>query len=392
MYLIDFIKVCLKNKKMVLLYPILAGLIAIGIASILPKTYYSEIRVKIDDSNSSMSGGVSLGGGSSAMSSLLGISGASAEQADFYLEIMTSREIMVQAIKKFKLDSVYKKTSIDMTLKSFSKDFSADIDDNGIIFCGFQQDNQDFVKELVTFFVEKTNERYMFLQKERLKYSTEFTRHKKERFLDSLNALNDELSQFYKENNLVNLESQLTLSLGALAGYEQQLSALKIEKDYNGLNNNNKDLTYKRYEDKINVLKTQFRKIRGSKSKNYKPGRNSVYLNADWAIEKFQYEQTLVKQIKMVAEILEIISQELVISEAKLTRNQAVAQIVQDAYRPDWKVKPKRAVWAISASVITFFFLVSFVLFRAFLKGEIGDNEEIRKALNDLISDLSKKS
>ena len=94
----------------------------------------------------------------------------------------------------------------------------------------------------------------------------------------------------------------------------------------------------------------------------------------------------------MLEEILAIVSQELVVSEAKFTRNQAVAQVVQDAYLPDWKVKPKRAVWAILASVLTFLLLTSYVLFKSFLKGEIGENEEFRKSANDIVSGKYKES
>ena len=137
-------------------------------------------------------------------------------------------------------------------------------------------------RDIVRHMVKISNERYLTLQRERLQYSIEYLRNQERELMDSVKAISDELIEFYRENNLVDLNSQMEITVKALAGYETQINNYKLSEQMQGKDNADKNETRK----KRLLLEKKFRELRGRYDTTYVPTDKSLYINSDWASEK----------------------------------------------------------------------------------------------------------
>lgn len=384
---------CLTKKKL-FIFPIVAALICFTIAWFLPPIYTTELRLQVDASTSESA---SLGGVSSMFKSSMGALSQSSlssvlggqnvvKPSDLYLEILSGREVALNTIHKFRLDTLYKKKADELTLKRFYKDVSIIEDASGVISCGFEAKDKVMARDIVRHMVKISNERYLTLQRERLQYSIEYLKNQERELMDSVASISDELIEFYRENNLVDLNSQMEITVKALAGYETQINNYKLSEQMQGKDNADKSETRK----KRLLLEKKFRELRGRYDSSYVPTDKSLYVNSDWASEKILYQERRASDLKRFQTLLEFVSTEKMNTESQNLKNQPVIQIIQDAYLPDWKTRPKRAKWAIGGFVASFFVTLFFVIYKGISTGAIVGSEGARRKLEQVKSSLRK--
>lgn len=384
---------CLKKKKFFAI-PVIVALICFGIAWVLPPVYRTEIRLQIDTSGeenslgavSSMfkSGSLSKLGGSS-LSSMFS-SQSVVKPTDLYLEILSGREISLLAIHNFRLDTLYKKKADELLLKKFAKDVLVEEDESGIISCSFEAEDKVMARDLVRFMVSNANERYIKLQRERLSYTLEYLQKQERDLRDSVSAISDELLTFYRENHIVDLEGQMEITLKALSGYETQINNYRMSEQMQGKDNADVHEMRKKRQ----LLEQKFRELRGRYKEDYVPSDKSLYVNSDWAASKYLYQERRETDLKRFMTLLEVVSTEIMSTESQSLKEQPVIQVVQDAYLPDWKVKPKRAKWAIAGFGISFVVTFMFVVLHGLMSMSIPCTEDARKKLEQVKAALGK--
>ncbi|MCQ2107601.1 MAG: hypothetical protein MJZ05_02435 [Fibrobacter sp.] len=381
---------CLKKKKFFIIPFIVAG-ICFCLAWISAPVFKTEIRLKIDASSDSSpmsalsSAYKSLSSGASGLSSFLS-SQKSMKPSDLYLEILSGREVALNTIHKYQLDTIYKKDADELLLKKFYKDIKIDEDQAGVISCAMESKHKEMAQSIVRFMVAQSNEKYLSLQKENLQYTLEYLRKSQKELTDSVKNIGEELVNFYRENNLIDLKSQMELTLSALGGYETQINNYKLSERMEGRDNADAHEMRKKRQ----LLEQKFKELRGSYSEGYKPSNKSMYINSGWAVSKLLYEQQREADLKLYTTMLEAASIETMETEAMMLKTQPVIQIIQDAYLPDWKERPKRAKWAIAGFAVSFSFTLLFIIFHGLSSGEIPNSEPIRERLAQLKTALRK--
>jgi len=371
MHILDILTVCLRKKATIVCVPVVCAVLAFVTASFVPKIYYTEVRLRIDDPISNkMSGMLSMDVGK-GLSSFFGGTMKN-ESEELFLELLSGRDNMVLTITEFSLDTLYKTRYMEATIKSFKRNLNIDVlKTSNIIYCGFKDTNRDLAAKVVRFMVNNANKRFIDLQKERLAMNTAFLTDRNRQLMDSLERNSRELITFYRNNNVINIENQIELTLLTLARYEEQINTNRvneiISKSAAGAN------TPLSQELKVRnqVLQQEFQKIRGVYDDDYKPSKQSVMINTDWGLDKMLFEQVARAKIAIVKDFLTVLSKELAVSEAQLSKNIPAIQIIQDAYYPDWKVAPKRMNWAVVSFAMALLLTVISVMLTAFVNGEI---------------------
>jgi len=356
MSLTEILIFLLGRKKYSIGIPFLAGVLGFVIAWLLPPYYKSEIRIILDTGSKTTNVNSLLKdvASSSLMSSLGGSLGviSGPENEDLYLDIINGRDVQLAAIEKFRLDTIYKGVKYkEALLKRFDKDIRIAADElTGVIFCAYEAKNKVLARDLVRFVVEEANAKYIKLRKERALQTIEQLNSFKQSIAASADSLSNILIKFYRDNNLLNLESQLQLTISALAGYEEQIKNLKISESRAGADNSTAAELRKRRL----ILEREAQKLRGDFTEDYVPNKNSVYVNSDWAVEKLIEQEKLENDLKRIFATLEIVESSIVMEEGNAAKSLPVIQVVQDAYLADYKSKPKRAFWAVAAAVFGF--------------------------------------
>jgi len=388
MSLTEILIFLLTRKKYTIGIPFLAGVLGFVIAWILPEYYKSEIRVFLDTGSKTVGVNSLVKGAMS--SNLLGSLGAGIggmggmqENEDLYMEILNGRDVQLAAIEKFRLDTIYKYAKYKETLlKSFDKDIKIGVDElTGIISCEYEAINKVLARDLVRFVVEEANAKYIKLRKERALQTIEQLNVFKRGIVASVDSLSNVLIDFYRANNLLDLESQLKLTVTALASYEEQINNIRISESRAGTDNSSVAELRKRRA----ILEREFQKLRGEYSKDYLPSKNSVFINSDWAAEKLIEQGRLESDFRRLFTMLEAIESNIVMEEGNAAKNLPVIQIVQDAYLADYKSKPKRAVWAAAGFLIFAVMVNSILILRGILNNEISCEEENRNNIKKLL-------
>jgi uncharacterized protein involved in exopolysaccharide biosynthesis len=390
MSLTEILIFLLKRKKYSIGIPFLAGVLGFVIAWILPEYYKSEIRVVLDTGSKTTSINSLLKNATS--SNLLGSLGASIggggtqENEDLYLEIIDGRDVHLATIEKFRLDTIYKRAKYKETLlKLFYKDIKIEVDElTGVISCAYEAKNKVLARDLVRFVVEEANAKYVKLRKERALQTIEQLNIFKRSVVASVDSLSEILIAFYRDNNLLDLESQLKLTVTALAGYEEQINNMKINESRAGTDNSSVAELRKRRT----ILEKEFKKLRGEYSEDYLPSKNSIYINSDWAVEKLIEQERLESDFKRLFTMLETIESNIVMEEGNAAKNLPVIQIVQDAYLADYKSKPKRAVWAVAAFLISIIFVYGILILQGINSKELFIEEKNRENLKNILKAL----
>ncbi len=387
MSLTEILIFLLQRKKYSIGIPFLAGLLGFVIAWISPEYYKSEIRVLLDTSSqtTSINSLVKNAVSSNLLNSFGSVAGVQ-ENEDLYLEIVTGRDVLWATIEKFKLDTIYKGVKYkEILLKRFDKDIRIAVDElTGIISCEYEAKNKVLARDLVRFVVEEGNAKYIKLRKERALQTIDHLNSFKHSILLSVDSLSNVLIDFYRANNLLDLESQLKLTITALASYEEQINNIRISEGRAGTDNSSIAELRKRRA----ILEKEFQKLRGEYSKDYLPNKNSVFINSDWAAEKLIEQGKLESNFKRLFTMLEAIESNIVMEEGNAAKNLPVIQIVQDAYLADYKSKPKRAMWALAAFLISLIITYSILILRGIYYNELFIEEKSKENLKNILKSL----
>jgi len=387
MSLIEILIFLLNRKKYSIGIPFLAGILGLVIAWNLPEYYKSEIRVILDTGSktTNINSLVKNAMSSNLLSSLGTIPGAQ-ENEDLYLEIVGGRDVQWATIEKFKLDTIYKNAKYKETLlKRFDKDIIINVDElTGIVSCAYEAKNKVLARDLVRFVVEEANAKYIKLRRERALQTLEQLNIFKQSIMTSVDSLSKVLISFYRNNNLLDLESQLKLTVTALANYEEQISTIRINEGRAGTDNSSIAELRKRRA----ILEREFQKLRGEYSKDYLPSKSSVYINSDWAAEKLIEQGKLESDFRRLFTMLETLESNIIMEEGNAAKNLPIIQIVQDAYLADYKSKPKRALWAMAFALISAAIVCSILILRGILNREIPSEEKTRENLKNALKAL----
>jgi uncharacterized protein involved in exopolysaccharide biosynthesis len=377
----------LKRKILSIGVPFLAGVLGLAIAWFLPPYYKSEIRVYLDTGPKTTGiGSLLKGATSSGLLGSLGMGGGAQESEDLYIEILDGRDVHLATIEKFRLDTIYKGAKYkEALIKVFHKDIKIVVDDlSGIISCSYEAKNKELARDLVRFVVEEANAKYVSLRKERALQTIEHLKSFRQSLLASADSLSEFMVNFYKDNNLLNLAAQLQLTISTIAGYEAQINNFKI----NEIKANSDNSTATELRKKREILEREVQKLRGEYSKDYLPSKRSVYINSDWAVEKLIEQERLEADLKRFFITLEMIEGNIVMEEGNAAKNLPVIQIVQDAYLPDYKSKPKRAMWALASAIFTFVFVLLCLVLHGIISGKISCEEKTREGIKELLRNL----
>ena len=387
MSFIEILIFLLKRKWLSIGFPLFAGIVGFAIAWVVPPYYKSEIRIVLDtDSKTTSMSSLMKEAASSSLLSSLGSLGSMGRQEneDLYLDIVIGRDVMLTTIEKFRLDTIYKGAKYKETLlKRFFKDIKIEVDDlTGIISCEYEAKNKTLARDLVRFVVEEANTKYIALRKERALQTIEQLNSFKQKIITSTDSLSEVLVKFYRDNNLLNLETQLQLTISALAGYEEHIKNMKISESKAGSDNS----TAAELRKRRSILEREAQKLRGDFSEDYLPNKTSIYINSDWAVEKLIEQEKLENALKRHFATLEMLEGNIVMEESNAAKNMPVIQVVQDAYLADYKSKPKRVIWAAVAAFLAFAVINGLLIIKAVYTGEL--KSEYQSMLKEILKTL----
>jgi tyrosine-protein kinase Etk/Wzc len=353
--LLDLLQVIVDNLRLLVLGPLVCGLAALGYSFTIPPTYTAKTQFLPPQQQQSSAASMlaSLG----ALGGLAGAATGLKSPADQYVAFIKSVSVQDALIERFKLVEKYEaklKTDARMALTGSVRIASGK---DGLISVEVDDKDPQFAADLANAHVEElrnllgrlavteAQQRRMFFEKQ-----LQIT---KENFIRADLALKSSgiNSSVLKSSPASALEAVVRLKAG-ISVQEVKLGTMR-----NYLTEISPD--FKQALGELASLKSQL-----AKAEKEEPASQGA---SDYVARyrEFKYQETM----------FELFAKQFELAKVDESREGAVIQVLDTAVPPERKVKPKKGMIAISATLASCFALLLFVFVRSALKNASQDEE-----------------
>jgi tyrosine-protein kinase Etk/Wzc len=353
--LLDLLQVVVDNLRLLVLGPLVCGLAGLGISFAIPPTFTAKTQFLPPPQQQSSAASMlaSLG----ALGGLAGAATGLKNPADQYIAFMKSLTVQDALIERFKLVEKYEaklKTDARMALSGSVRIASGK---DGLISVEADDKDPKFAADLANAHVEElrnllgrlavteAQQRRMFFEKQLQLTKENFT--KADLALKS-SGIN---SSVLKTSPASAVEAVARLKAG-ISVQEVKLGAMR-----NYLTESSPD--FKQAQSELASLKSQL-----AKAEKEEPASKDA---SDYVARyrEFKYQETM----------FELFAKQFELAKVDESREGAVIQVLDIAEPPERKAKPKKAMIAVIATLVSGFALLLFVFFRSALQNASQDEE-----------------
>ena len=353
--LLDLLQVIADDLRLLVLGPLLCGLAALGISFAIPPTFIA--KTKFLPPQQQQSSAASMLASLGALGGLAGAATGLKNPADQYIAFMQSVSVQDALIERFNLVEKYEaklKTDARMSLTGSVRIASGK---DGLISVEVDDKDPKFAADLANAYVlelsnllgrlavTEAQQRRMFFEKQLQITKENFT--KADLALKS-SGIN---SSVLKSSPASAVETVVRLKAG-ISVQEVKLGSMR-----NYLTESSPD--FKQALSELASLKTQL-----AKAEKEEPAFKDA---SDYVARyrEFKYQETM----------FELFAKQFELAKVDESREGAVIQVLDIAEPPERKVKPKKAMIAIIATLVSGFALLLFVFIRIALKNASQDEE-----------------
>ncbi len=354
---LDFIKIFLKYKKLILIVTLLAGAItAILVFFVIPPTFLSTSTVK------------SFGGsGTSALMSLSGVpdlggleelsGGGSVKELATYEEILLSRRCLEETIIKFNLMDVYDFKYMQDALKAFREELM-ELSVNkkaGTLTIGIYDKDKVRARDIVDFLISQLNKIYSEMKVQNAKNNREFLEGRYESIKNALTLKEDSLKNFQDQNGIAP-DIQIQAALKVSYELESELKAEEVKLDLLKKIISPDQPEIKTQEEKIRSIR---KKIEEMQNEDYQKNNLNLKNAPDRVLNFIRLKRDVEIQNKILTTVIPLLEQAKV-EEQKQT---PTVIVLDKPDIPDLKKKPKRLTLTFLSIVLGFVLTYSYALF-----------------------------
>ena len=346
--LLDLAITLAKHKKIILVVPIISGMVAAVISLFIPNVYTADIQMlppQQQSGASSMLNQIGALGGLAGISSGIGIK----NPADTYVAMLKSRTLQDKLIKRFKLQIVYDKISLEKTRLALREATTVKVGKDGII--GVSVEDRDpnraailangYVDELQqmtqVFAVTEASQRRLFFEKQLLLAK------------QSLGDTEIAMKQLQEKTGIIQLDAQAKLVIGSAAQLKAQIAMKEVELGAQRTFSTGDNPDYIRSQQMLAGLRSQLAKVEtGTVTSSKVPEAGLEYMRK-------------VRDLKYAETVYELLAKQFEVAKIDEAKQSSVIQVLDRALVPEKKSKPHRSMIVFLSSVVGGFFAILWV-------------------------------
>ena len=357
--LLDLLQVVADNLRLLVLVPLAAGLLALGIGFAIAPTFTAT--TKFMPPQQQQSGAAAMLSSLGALGGLAGAASGLKNPADQYVAFLKSRSVQDALIDRFKLMERYEsklKTDARTTLDGASKIASGK---DGLITIDVDDKDPAFAAQLANAYVEELGHLLSRLAVTEAQQRRVF-------FEKQLTNAKDNLVKSEQALGASGINSSVLKSTGAAVVAVAQLRAqitaqeIKLASMRGYLNESAPD--FKQAQTELSAMRGQLG--RAERSEPATGGANSDYIAK---FRDFKYYETL----------FEMFAKQYEMARIDESREGAIIQVVDVAQPPERKAKPKKALIALMTTLAVGFALLLFIFIRQGLRSAAQTPESAEK-------------
>ncbi|MEI7696494.1 MAG: Wzz/FepE/Etk N-terminal domain-containing protein [Chlorobium sp.] len=360
--LVDLAITLAKNKKTILVVPIISGMVALVICFFIPNVYTADTQILPPQQQSSASAMLSqLGslGGLAGISSGMGIKNPN----DTYVAMLKSRTLQDKLIKRFKLQIVYDKKSFEKSRLALREATTVKVGKDGII--GLSVEDHDprrasllanaYVDELQqmtqVFAVTEASQRRLFFEKQLLLAK------------QSLGDSEIAMKQLQEKTGIIQLDAQAKLVIGTAAQLKAQIAMKEVELGAQRTFSTGDNPDYIRSQQILAGLRSQLAKVETGRVTSGKvPEAGLEYMRR-------------VRDLKYAETVYELLAKQFEVAKIDEAKQSSVIQVLDRALVPEKKSKPQRSMIVLLSSIVGGFLAILWVFISEALQNAKKDEE-----------------
>jgi len=363
----NLIRIVWQKKNILIISFFASMIITFIVTSLMPKTYRASLTFIVNEESK----GFNI---TSIISDLpFDIGGMGSSKVDKYIALLKSRAVRDTLISEFNLWEIYNEDYIEHVYKELNNNIEIidNLDNTITLNCYYEGEPQKSYK-MVNLLYDQLYRYSLKLNREKSQNYREFIEKSLNETYETLHQLEDSLKTFQEQNKIIEFDQQTKFSFQVLAELEAKKLLTKIEYDFlkSTATKNNPELL---------ELKQKLNSIESNKERLYNEGEEYIIAFDKMPELGLSYFR-LFRDITIQQEILKIllpIFHNAKIEEKKETVN---IQIVDAAFVPQYKVKPKRLTYMVVITMLLLFFeLFYFALVDAYKKNRNEINSWVSK-------------
>ena len=347
--LLDLLQVVVDNLRLLLLAPLAAGLLALGISFAIPPTFTATTKFMPPQQQQSAAAAMLQGLG--ALGGLAGAASGLKNPADQYVAFLKSRTIQDALIDRFKLTERYETNYREDARKVLGANALIASGKDGLITIDASDKEPEFAAQLANahvaelglllnrLAVTEAQQRRVFFEKQLTNAKDHLVKAEQALKSSGVNSGALKASPQMAVEGLAKLKAGITaqeIKLASMRGYLTESAP-----------------DFKQAQTELSALRAQL-----TRAEREEPisGGDSDYIAK---FREFKYQETL----------FDLFAKQYEMARVDESREGAVIQVVDAAQPPERKSKPKKAMIAILTTLAVGFVLLIFVFVRQALRG-----------------------
>jgi len=373
--LLDLLQVLVENLRLLVLGPLGAGLLALGVSFIIAPTFTASVKFMPPQQQQSAAAGLiqSLG----ALGGLAGAASGIKNPSDQYIAFLKSRSVQDALIERFNLLDRFEAKYKEDARKTLEGMVKASAGKDGLISVEVEDKDPQFAANLANAHVEELHKLLARLAVTEAQQRRVF--FEKQLDLAKTNLVRSEQALKSSGVNSSSLKANPAAAVAGMASLKAALTAQEIKvANMRGYLTESAPL-FKQAQNELMVLRQQITKAetqdatKGADASMGSVGSTGPETDYIARYRDFKYHETL----------FELMAKQYEIARVDESREGAVIQVVDPAFPPERKSKPKKAQIAMITTLATGFALLLWVFVRQALLNASKDGETSQK-LNQL--------
>jgi uncharacterized protein involved in exopolysaccharide biosynthesis len=351
--LLDLLQVVADNLRLLVLVPLVAGLLALGISFAIAPTFTAT--TKFMPPQQQQSGAAAMLAGLGALGGLAGAAGGIKNPADQYVSFLKSRSVQDALVDRFKLTERYETRFREDARKTLDVNVQIAGGKDGLITIDASDTEPQFAAQLANAHVEELSKLMNRLavteaQQRRLFFEKQLS-NAKDNLVKAEQALKSSgvSSSALKASPVAAVEGLAKLKAGITA------QEIKLASMRGYLTESAPD--FKQAQTELSAMRGQI--ARAEREEPAATGANSGDSDYISKYRDFKYFETL----------FELFAKQYEMARVDESREGAVIQVVDTAQPPERKSKPKKALIAMMTTLAVGFALLLFIFVRQALRG-----------------------
>jgi len=344
MDLFDLLSLFAKHLKLLVVGPVVAGLLAFGYASLATPifTAVTTFLPPQQQQSAAASALASLG----PLAALAGAAGVVRAPADQYVALMQSVTVSDRIIEKFNLMQEYEAKLRMHARKTLANSVRISVGKkDGLITVEVEDKSPQRAADIANQYVDELRYMTSTIAVTEAQQRRMFFEHQLMQTKDKLTAAQQALQASGFGQGAIKTEPRAAAEGYARLRAEVTAAEVRLQAMRGSLADDTPEIRQQLAT--ISALRGQLARLEQSGDTNAGPDYVSKY-------REFKYQETL----------FELFSRQYELARVDESREGALIQVVDRATAPEWKSKPKRALFAIGATLVSALLLIVFVLAR----------------------------